>query len=306
MRNEPPETVSWLEEGAAPLHVIGQRMLAQTRREPACSYRWCVRDVLRGTVHDHNPQATCPASSTRKLFILLAVLVLIERGEWAFEDAIRVDNAEAGGQTCGGLWLLDRPRTFSVAELLKLMMALSDNVATFFLVRRLTLSRLNELSMSLGFKGTHHLSAVPTQVTDANHPLNAVNTTTASDLVSALSILANGSTTQGAPDQQVISRRSCEFALHCMRAQQDTTAIRSWLDDASHVGDKQGIGHRNYNNAGYLMHGGRVRMIFSIIVDDLHLIEQPVPAFAYARDFIATFTRMLDDHCRKAHHREVH
>jgi beta-lactamase class A len=64
------------------------------------------------------------------------------------------------------------------------------------------------------------------------------------------------------------------------------------------VGDKHGIGYRNYNNVGYLAHGGAVRIIFSIIVDDLHCIDSPMPAFAHARDFIALFSRLLDNYTR--------
>lgn len=214
------------------------------------------------------------------------------------DDCLVVDNQKAGVQTCGGLWLLDSPRVFTVAELLKLMMGLSDNVAAFYLVDLLRLERLNALSTVLGLAGTWHLSAVPSQALTANHPLSAVNTTTASDLVTALSILVEGANNRLPAGGAFIRRELCEFGLNSMRAQQDTTAIRSWLTDVDQVGDKHGIGYRNYNNVAYLAHGGAARIIFSIIVDDLHLVESPMPAFAHARDFIALFSRLLNDYTR--------
>lgn len=293
-----PELQDWLDSGGWPLHVIGQRMIERAQHEPACSYRWCIYDVVRGIRHAFNEHARVPASSTRKLYILVAVLLLIEHGELALSDSVVVDHQKVGVQTCGGLWLLDNPREFTVAELLKLMMGLSDNVATFYLVDLLGLERLNALSTVFGLSGTWHLSAVPSQALTADHPLSAVNTTTASDLVTALSILVEGATSCLPAGGALIRRELCEFGLSSMRAQQDTTAIRSWLTDVDQVGDKHGIGYRNYNNVAYLAHGGAVRIIFSIIVDDLHRIESPLPALAHAKDFIALFSRLLDDYTR--------
>lgn len=295
------EVLEWLRAPAQSLQVIGQRMIEQAAREPACSYRWCVRDVVHGIGHEYYPLACSPASSTRKLFILLAVLMLVESGELALEDQLLVDNHRSGLQSCGGLWLLDSPRAFTVAELLKLMMGLSDNVATFYLVERLTLERLNDLSTLLQLSATTHLSAVPSQTLTVDHPLNAVNTTTAGDLMNVLSLLVEGAQGQLPAGATFIRRELCEFGLRIMRGQQDTTAIRSWLTDMENVGDKHGIGYRNYNNVGYLARGGRVQLTFSIIVDDLHRIREPLPAFAHARDFIALFARQLDDYCRRDH-----
>lgn len=295
------EVLNWLSPPAQSLQVIGQRMIEQAARGPGCSYRWCVRDVILGITHEYNPETRSPASSTRKLFILLAVLRLVEIGEWALEDELLVDNRKSGLQTCGSLWLLDSPRAFTVAELLKLMMGLSDNVATFYLVEQLTLERLNELSTLLQLSATTHLSAVPSQTLSADHPLSVVNTTSAGDLMSALMLLVEGAQGLLPTGATYISRELCKFGLHIMRGQQDTTAIRSWLTDLEHVGDKHGIGYRNYNNVGYLAHGGRVQLTFSVIVDDLHRIQEPLPAFAHARDFIALFARQLDDYCRRDH-----
>lgn len=299
------EVLDWLRPPSQPLQVIGQRMIEQAACEPACSYRWCVRDVVRGIDHEYHPLARSPASSTRKLFILLAVLRLVESGEWTLEDSLWVDNRKSGLQTCGGLWLLDSPRGFTVAELLKLMMGLSDNVATFYLVERLTLKRLNELSTLLQLSATTHLSAVPSHTLTVDHPLSAVNTTTAGDLMTALSLLVEGAREQLPADSTFIRRELCEFGLRIMRGQQDTTAMRSWLSDLGHVGDKHGVGYRNYNNVGYLARGGRVQLTFSIIIDDLHRIQEPLPAFAHARDFIALFARQLDDYCRRDHSLEA-
>ncbi|APC14356.1 hypothetical protein BLL42_00855 [Pseudomonas frederiksbergensis] len=296
------EVLRVMGDGGYPsLQAIGQRMIEWAKREQACSYRWYVRDVVCGTHHDFKCRARSPSSSTRKLYILVTVLLLIERGEFALSDSILVDKERAGHQTCGGLWLLDSPRAFTVAELLKLMMGLSDNIATFYLVEMVGLDRLNALSSVLGLSGTWHLSAVPSQALAVDHALNAVNTTTALDLVTALSILVNGTKNRLPHDGHFISKALCEFGLHIMRGQQDTTAIRGWLTDIEQVGDKHGIGYRNYNNVGYLARGGEVKIVFSIIVDDLHRIEEPRPAFAYARDFIALFSRLLDDYSRLEH-----
>lgn len=296
-----PEILGLLSRGGWSLPVIGQQMIEQAQRKPACAYRWCVRDVIRGTSHESNEHTRSPASSTRKLYILVATLLLIERGELALSDSLAVDKERAGEQTCGALWLLDSPRVFTVVELLKLMMGLSDNVATFFLVDLLGLERLNDLSSVLGLSGTRHLSAVPSQTLKEDHPLSAVNTTTAADLLKALLILVEGAKNRLSGNSPFINRELCELGLKMMRGQQDTTAIRSWLIDVDEIGDKHGIGYRNYNNVGYFARGGEVKIIFSIIIDDLHRIKTPMPAFAHARDFIALFSRLLDDYCRLEH-----
>ena len=293
-----PQVRDGLASGVGSLQVIGQHMVERAQYEPACTYRWCVHDVVRDTRHAFNEHSRVPASSTRKLYILVAVLLLIEQGELTLSDSVVVDNLNAGVQTCGGLWLLDSPRAFTIAELLKLMMGLSDNIATFYLVDLLGLERLNALSTVMGLAGTWHLSAVPSEALAADHPLSAVNTTTASDLVVALSILVKGANSRLSAGKAFIRPQLCAFGLTCMRAQQDSTAIRSWLRDTDQVGDKHGIGYRNYNSVAYFAHDGAVRVIFSIVVDDLYRIKSPRPAFAYARDFIALFSRLLDDYAR--------
>ena len=297
MRNE-LQMQDWLGSGGWPLHTIGQRMIELATQESSCAYRWCVRDVRQGTCHVFNEHMRAPASSTRKLYILVSTLLLVERAELALEETLVVDNSRAGNQTCGGLWFLDSPRTFTIAELLKLMMGLSDNVATFYLVERIGLQRLNALSTDLGLRQTRHLSSVPSPALTVDHSLDAVNTTTAWDLATALSFLVDGAEGRLTPGNNFIGPQLCRFGLDAMRAQQDTTAVRSWMDDVGHIGDKHGVGYRNYNNVGYLVRDGAVRMIFSFIVDDLHRMEAPRPAFAHARDFIALFFRLLDD-CSK-------
>ncbi|MBC3363017.1 serine hydrolase [Pseudomonas sp. SWRI154] len=289
------QVLDWLSVGGWALPVIGERMIERARLEPSCTYRWCIRDVMLGTCHVFNEHACCPASSTRKLYILLAVLLLVERGELALEDTILVEKDRVGRQTCGGLWLLDTPRKFSIAELLKLMMGMSDNIATFYLVERIGLERLNSLSATLGLCRTLHLSSVPTHELTVDHSLDVVNTTTAWDLTTAMSLLVDGAAERLPSGSTFIRRDLCLFGFDSMRAQQDATAVRSWLTDMDHIGDKHGIGYRNYNNVGYLVRDGVVRMIFSFIVDDLHRIEDPRPAFVYARDFIGLFVRLLDD-----------
>lgn len=295
------EVSDWLSGGCVSLQDIGERMIKLARRQSACSYRWCIRDVVRNVSHQNNGGVISPASSTRKLFILVAVLLQVERGELALEDNITVDNNVAGSQTCGCLWLLDSPREFTIAELLKLMMALSDNVATYYLVEQIAIDRLNVLSDSMGLTGTHHLSAVPSHALSCDHEVSEVNTTTASDLVKALVLLIKGAEGTLPVSPVFIRPRLCEFGLRIMRAQQETTAIGSWLNCEKHVGDKHGVGYRNYNNVGYLGRNGSVQMAFSIIVDDLHKINGPIPAFAYARDFIGLFSRLLDDYSKSEH-----
>ncbi|MBT2340712.1 MULTISPECIES: serine hydrolase [Pseudomonas] len=297
MRDE-SQALDWLNIGGWSLPMTGERMIERARLEPSCAYRWCIRDVMQGTHHAFNEHARCPASSTRKLYILVTVLLLIERGELALEDTLFVEKDRAGAQTCGGLWLLDTPRKFSIAELLKLMMGLSDNIAAFYLVELIGLERLNALSTTLGLCRTQHVSSVPIHDLTLDHPLDVVNTTTAWDLMTALSLLVDGANGRLPFSSPFIRRDLCLFGLDSMRAQQDTTAVRSWMTDVGHIGDKQGIGYRNYNNIGYLVRDGAVRMIFSFIVDDLHRIAEPRPAFAHARDFIALFFRLLDD-CSK-------
>lgn len=279
---------------------IHQCMLTLSRTGPGCAYRWCILDWQTGSRFEQAADAPCPASSTRKLFILIAVLREIETGNWRLDDRLWLLPQAAGQQTCGALWLLDEPRAFTIAELLKCMMALSDNVATFHLVRRLGLQRLNAFSKMLQLHHTHHVGAVPNPLLDADHPLEAVNTTTASDLVKALELMVQGVQGTGR-GPTFIAPELCEFGLACMRGQQDTTAIRSWLDDASHVGDKHGIGYRNYNNVGYFMRQGQVKVIVSVIVDDLNHVAPTTCAFAHARDFIGLFSRLLDDYCTLQH-----
>ena len=172
---------------------------------------------------DHDSTRVVPAASTVKVPILLAYL---ESG-MPWDLPITLPERRVGG--CGPLSLLPSVRTLPAGELLRLMIALSDNDAT------------NAILGVVGYGGVSRLlTKARARHTEVRRPMmdpaavaaGRDNVTTAANLAEILASLRAG---------VLVDHRSAAMALAVMREQQFRDGLAAYLPEDVHCASKTGM-----------------------------------------------------------------
>lgn len=120
---------------------------------PSGSVGVAVHHLTTGQGAAINADAIAPPASLFKLGIMVTVMRELDAGR--LSDALTLDIVEADWAPGAGI-LQDRiGQTVTVAEALRLMIGISDNVAAFVLLRAIGSRRLNDCTASLGMARTH-------------------------------------------------------------------------------------------------------------------------------------------------------
>jgi len=107
------------------------------------------RDMAGGRTYDLNEGEQFPAASVIKLAILLEVFAQAEEGRLQLDEQLPVVESEAVGGS-GILKELRDGHPFTLEELARLMIVISDNVASNMLIDRVTPAAINARLASLG------------------------------------------------------------------------------------------------------------------------------------------------------------
>ncbi|MCA9861309.1 MAG: serine hydrolase, partial [Thermomicrobiales bacterium] len=97
----------------------------------------------------HNPDRQFPSASTVKIPIMIEVYRMVDRGQVALDDTHVLTRAEKSPGS-GVLRHLHAGLALSVADLLYLMMSISDNTATNILIDLAGMERINATMRELG------------------------------------------------------------------------------------------------------------------------------------------------------------
>lgn len=122
------------------------------------------------------------AASLIKVPILLKALVDFEAGNLKLSEKIQLKQSDKVGG-CGILTLMDDGSDYSILEILKLMICVSDNTATNLMIERLGIDAINAFLATLHLQGTQ--VARKLMIGD----MSRFSTTTASDMTQLLRML---------------------------------------------------------------------------------------------------------------------
>lgn len=123
--------------------------------------RWSamVRDAATGAVlAEHHPERVLRTASVGKVFCLLEVARQLESGELDADERLTWTDEEWVADS--GLWYRMGSRTLGVADLAVLVGAVSDNLATNVLVRRVGLPAIRERARAAGCRDSALLDRV--------------------------------------------------------------------------------------------------------------------------------------------------
>jgi beta-lactamase class A len=206
-----------------------------------------------------------PAASTIKVPILAAVLQEVGSGRQQLERPIPIPALRAGGSGVLQAMAVD---TLTLADLLTLMVIVSDNAATNTIIEMTGMEVINAFCAELGLRGTV-LRRLMMDTAAARRGFE--NTTTALDQSTLLAALA-GDTLLAEPLRA--------FAMRTLAGQQFNDGLPSLLPENAQVahktGDLPGVRH----DVGIITAASGRRAVVSVLVTGL----DGVPATARAGD----------------------
>lgn len=173
-----------------------------------------------------NQGEVVPSASIIKLFIMAKTFQLVKSGKISLSDRISINKKERVPYSI--IYVLDDRNTYTIRDLITLMIIQSDNTATNQLIHMLGMENINEFISDLGFKDT----ILKRKMMDFDaRRLGLDNYTTAHDVAKLLELMDKG---------QLISKAYSDIMLEIMKMQLDNSMMKFHLDEDLIVAHKTG------------------------------------------------------------------
>lgn len=143
-------------------------LLAACEADPDVTWGVSVVDVDRGTLAETGADRVLHTASIGKILLLLAVAEELEMERMDHDELLDRCSVEWVGDS--GLWRHLTVEVLPLIDVVTLVGAVSDNLATNVLLRRVGLARVNEVAESLGLTTVRLLDEVRHRRDPAVHP----------------------------------------------------------------------------------------------------------------------------------------
>jgi beta-lactamase class A len=191
-----------------------------------------VVDLTTGKRWGYHADTLFTQASLIKVPLLIEVFRLKEAGQLRFDEKVTIRQAEVvGGSGVLRNRLTNGAVTVPVEEIVREMVASSDNTATNWLIRRVGMANVNKTMRELGFNETK-LQRV--MIDQAAASRNEENVSTPDEMATMLERIYRG---------QILSKPACEGMLNYMRLVKDDMrkAVPAEIDVASKPGEVTGV-----------------------------------------------------------------
>ncbi len=182
--------------------------------------------TFEGQVWGLDDERVVPSASTIKVPVLLAALAAVQAGDLQLTDLVDIPVDRVGGS--GPLCLLPSVTRLPLAELLSLMIALSDNDATNVVLDIVGMERVGELLEKVP---TRHTRLRRRMMDFAAAERGLQNETSAGDLAAVLVALREG---------RLLDEAHTRTALEILRTQQLRDGLPAYLPETITVASKTG------------------------------------------------------------------
>jgi beta-lactamase class A len=217
-----------------------------------------------------------PAASMIKVPIFAAVLSRVADGRLDLEQPVSVPATRAGGS--GILYGMPRIELLTLADLLTLMIVVSDNVATNVLIDLVGQARINRFCVAHGLAGT----TLRRQMMDTDAiRLGLDNTTTARDQARMFDLLAG---------DDLLTGPLRDFAMDVLANQQFNEGLRSFIPKEATVFHKTGELPGVRHDAGIITASNGRQAVVAVLVSDVSetRIESPGDSYLAGRDALGS------------------
>lgn len=195
---------------------------------------------------------------------------LVKNGELNLSDRISINDKERVPFSI--IYLLDDKNTYTIRDLITLMIIQSDNTATNQLIHMIGIENINEFIRELGFQDT----VLKRKMMDLDsRKLGIDNYTTAIDVAKLLELMNKG---------QLINSECSDMMLDIMKMQLDNSMMSVNLDEELSVAHKTGS-LTNINHDVGIVYTKHKKYIFIMLTFDATCDK-------YARDIIGNVSRI--------------
>jgi beta-lactamase class A len=216
-------------------------------------YAYYIEDLESGELCVREEKLVVPSASLIKLVIMGEIMRRVREGSLSLSQRISI--AEGDKVPFSILTLLDTGNSYTLADVIKLMIVQSDNTAANLLIRLAGMDKVNEFSRGLGLGDTLlQRLMMDFKAREAGRE----NYTTAADMGRFLGALYRGS---------VVDAESSRWMLGVMREQLDRSMMMLFIPDATVVAHKTGELDRLDHEAAIVL-TGKADYIFVALVWD--------------------------------------
>ncbi|WP_031495132.1 serine hydrolase [Bryobacter aggregatus] len=160
-------------------------------------------DLTTGTQWSYHGKLVFPTASAIKVPILMEIFRLRELGQLHFNEKVTLQPAEAvGGSGVLQERLRNGPITLSVEEIVREMIASSDNTATNWCIRRVGMAGVNHTMAQMGYQGTR-LQRI--MIDQAAATRNEENVSTPEDMADMLRVIYEGKAVNAKASAEMIA-----------------------------------------------------------------------------------------------------
>lgn len=157
-------------------------------------------DLESGRELSINGERKSPGASIVKVPIMAAAFHLAESGSLEMSKIIKLRKEDKLGGS-GVLQWMKPGKEYTIRNLIRMMIVLSDNTATRLIVRQMSLAAINDYMLSLGLIGTRIVDA--TMLNEP--PKEALNLTTAADMAHLIALIKRPGTFTAEAREEMLS-----------------------------------------------------------------------------------------------------
>lgn len=217
-------------------------MILDPLRACDADVRWSARvaDLRTGELDRLEPQRVLPTASVGKLFLLLTVAERLERGVLDAGEVLAVHDDDHVADS--GLLQFLSGRHLTVGDLALLVGAVSDNLATNVLLRRVGLAAVHDMTAGLGVSTCALNDRVRAERIAGQHP-PTLSQGSAGELSDIVTGLADGS---------IVSSSVAATVRRWLSVDTDVSMVASafGFDPLAHTGVDPGTGLHLFNKTG--------------------------------------------------------
>jgi beta-lactamase class A len=275
------------------LHELVSRLNADCDAQPFHT-GWYLKDLGSGDTANRHGDVVVPSASTRKISIMMAGLQAVHEGRLSLDQPITID-AKYQDNDSGTFQHLMPGFQITFRDALVMMIIVSDNTCTGHVVDLVGLDACNAFCRATGLDRTVHRFGIPPRL-PADHPLEAVTTTTPNDQGRLLELILLGSADPSVAERLGCTPELCRLGLDILSWQKLKTRLPSLLPLKTVVAHKTGTGARGFMDAGIIYEDDRPLFILSAYTDRVP-VEMPsgMPGFAAANSLIGRLARNAYD-----------
>ncbi|MDT8719610.1 serine hydrolase [Clostridium sp. 19966] len=195
-------------------------------KQKKVKYSIYFKDLKSGCQCSIDEKVVVPSASIIKLFIMAKAFETCNSGRWKLNDKVTVEGKNRVPYSI--VYLLDESNSYTILDLITLMIVQSDNSATNKLIDMLGMGDINDYISQLGFKDT----LLQRKMMDMDAKEKGLeNYTSAQDVGKFLKMLYDG---------QIINKHYSDMMLDIMKEQLDSSMMRIDIPDDIVVAHKTG------------------------------------------------------------------